>query len=522
MDLLLKILPFALPLLLGAIIGYITNALAIKMLFRPYKKLRFLGIPLPFTPGIIPKQRKELAVSIGKMVSNELLTEDAVRTQIYMDSFKQGLVNSIKSYLESLFSVELNSFFNNKKVKQNEATENLINILLEGIDNFIKSENFSDLLYKLVKEVSDALYKNDIEIFFPDDYSKEKAISKFVDYITDSGQKEKLLKQIDFWFLQTMKNNNAIAEIIDQKMISRFVSFVDYVYPSLVDLLLNWLNSEETRKDLTERGSRLLTEIIDRLNGFQKFIVMAGQYKITLEKNMDSIVDDFILELNNTAKSDKNRNSLMTTIEDKLLSFREFGVNEVVKNKSEVRESVLNFASTLFDVFASAESKADLVLKINQSSILKENTLGSIAEKYFSLSSENLSKYICSLISGNPDQKKKSILGDSFSIFLDVVKESLGSKNLSSLFGFSDKELKRISVSIAESLILLINDKIPDILTTINIKKLVIDKVDSLNIKEVEGLLLIVIQKHLRWINLFGAILGALIGAIQVFSNLIL
>ena len=50
----MEILKVILPVLVGATIGYFTNFLAIKMLFRPRKEVRIKGVRLPFTPGIIP------------------------------------------------------------------------------------------------------------------------------------------------------------------------------------------------------------------------------------------------------------------------------------------------------------------------------------------------------------------------------------------------------------------------------------------------------------------------------------
>ncbi|HOV64758.1 MAG TPA: DUF445 family protein, partial [Spirochaetia bacterium] len=81
-DTLVKLLPWIMPPLLGAIIGYVTNAIAISMLFRPYTEKRIFGIKVPFTPGIIPKQRDKLSVSIAEMVERELLTPDALKKQV--------------------------------------------------------------------------------------------------------------------------------------------------------------------------------------------------------------------------------------------------------------------------------------------------------------------------------------------------------------------------------------------------------------------------------------------------------
>ena len=57
----------------GAVIGYITNDLAIKMLFRPRKAVYIGTLHVPFTPGLIPSQQGRIAKSIGEVVSRQLL-----------------------------------------------------------------------------------------------------------------------------------------------------------------------------------------------------------------------------------------------------------------------------------------------------------------------------------------------------------------------------------------------------------------------------------------------------------------
>ena len=51
---------------IGALIGGITNHLAIKMLFRPHEAKYIGSWRVPFTPGLIPKRRDELANNLGK------------------------------------------------------------------------------------------------------------------------------------------------------------------------------------------------------------------------------------------------------------------------------------------------------------------------------------------------------------------------------------------------------------------------------------------------------------------------
>ena len=56
---------------IGAMIGWITNYIAIKMLFRPYKEMNFLFFKIQ---GLIPKRRSEIAVSIADTVQKELIS----------------------------------------------------------------------------------------------------------------------------------------------------------------------------------------------------------------------------------------------------------------------------------------------------------------------------------------------------------------------------------------------------------------------------------------------------------------
>ena len=64
--------------LVGAIIGYFTNYIAVKMLFHPYKPVKIFGKTLPFTPGVIPKNKPRLAHAIARAVADVLLTKQDI------------------------------------------------------------------------------------------------------------------------------------------------------------------------------------------------------------------------------------------------------------------------------------------------------------------------------------------------------------------------------------------------------------------------------------------------------------
>ncbi|MEL6816335.1 MAG: DUF445 family protein, partial [Cyanobacteria bacterium J06598_3] len=68
-----------LPPVLGGVIGYFTNDIAIKMLFRPYKPKYVLGRRIPFTPGLIPSNQQRLAKKISDVIMRSLLTPEEMQ-----------------------------------------------------------------------------------------------------------------------------------------------------------------------------------------------------------------------------------------------------------------------------------------------------------------------------------------------------------------------------------------------------------------------------------------------------------
>ena len=67
------------PPIVGGIIGYFTNDIAIRMLFRPYRPIFVGNYQLPFTPGVIPRNQGKLAKRISDSIMGTLLTPDELQ-----------------------------------------------------------------------------------------------------------------------------------------------------------------------------------------------------------------------------------------------------------------------------------------------------------------------------------------------------------------------------------------------------------------------------------------------------------
>lgn len=85
--------------LIGGIIGYFTNYIAVKMLFYPRKEVRLFGHVLPFTPGAIPKGRNRLASAVGHAVSDSLLTKNDIEAMLLSEEVRDHVTDAVMKHL---------------------------------------------------------------------------------------------------------------------------------------------------------------------------------------------------------------------------------------------------------------------------------------------------------------------------------------------------------------------------------------------------------------------------------------
>ena len=62
----------------------------------------------------------------------------------------------------------------------------------------------------------------------------------------------------------------------------------------------------------------------------------------------------------------------------------------------------------------------------------------------------------------------------------------------------------------------LLRKEVPPLIETLNVQRIVEEKVNALDLLEVEGLLMGIMREQFKYINLFGALLGLLIGLVNL------
>lgn len=128
-------LSYLIPPVLGGIIGYITNDIAIRMLFRPHKPKYIFGCRIPFTPGIIPKEKGRIATAIGGAISENLMSKEVLEKNLLSDE----MIGKIKSSIDSFFAEQ----------KVNEET------VREFMLHFLTPEEVEKLIFNVRQNLKD-------------------------------------------------------------------------------------------------------------------------------------------------------------------------------------------------------------------------------------------------------------------------------------------------------------------------------------------------------------------------------
>lgn len=87
--------------LLGGVIGYITNDIAIRMLFRPHKAKYVMGVHIPFTPGIIPKEKGRIADAIGGVISENLMNKEVLQRYLLSDDMVKKVRLAVEEFIST-------------------------------------------------------------------------------------------------------------------------------------------------------------------------------------------------------------------------------------------------------------------------------------------------------------------------------------------------------------------------------------------------------------------------------------
>ena len=139
------LIQFIMMVSVGALIGWFTNYLAIKLLFRPYKEMNFLFFKIQ---GLIPKRKNEIIENIADVVEQELISMTDI-----VEKFKNSNIDeeSLDKILDKIIGEKLK----NSILEKNPLLKMFVNdSLIEKVKDYVKKsilDNKEEIIEEIVK-----------------------------------------------------------------------------------------------------------------------------------------------------------------------------------------------------------------------------------------------------------------------------------------------------------------------------------------------------------------------------------
>jgi len=509
------------PPLVGAFIGYMTNYVAIRMLFRPLKPWYLFGIRLPMTPGVIPLKRRQLADNIGEMVGGHLLTSNDVSRALTEESFQRELRELIDGRVEEIMHRQLGPVATVVPERFRPYFAVGIKILrwrtLKHLHSHLRSEAFTQRIAPTIAGHLNEFLARPLNQLLADESRAELAgafESGIAGFLAGDG--------VEQWVRGTVNNKVEAFLAADG-------SLDDILPAGLRELLLDRLEAE-TPHLITKLAAMLQEPVMqDRIargvvGAVSTFTASLGPLGAMLGGFLSpDVINDKVRgylagkgeEIANWLFDDTVQQKVAVLLRTKATDFLTAPVSRLLDRLTPETVALLTAgladqAVALLKDPATAKAIANLGHEALESQ--KGRPLAAILAELFGEDgvTRGVTWTTAEIIDLLRSNAVKRLLDD---LITDLVETRILQQPIGSLAEFLPREVRN---GIGDYLLQQVSDvlvrEVPGLVDSLNIRRIVARKVNSLDLLRLEGLLLSIMEEQFKYINLFGALLGFLIG----------
>ena len=455
--------------LVAGVVGYITNKIAIKMLFRPYEpKWYTLG-----WQGIVPKTRPKLAVKISEIVGQKLLAHDDFLYALENNDIKTKIHSIIADKLKSLNAKDIHavirlSSLEDKIIDNKNRINNILNnTAISVVDIFLNRQininNFREPVFQLVKN-----------------FNLEKAIDN----------------QLENTINSFLSEDKTLQDILPQDILNRKNDLVEYLTITIMANIRRLGKNDMIKAVLAQKVVNFKDSMLSSATGMD--VLKAGFINLFLSnEKIEQIVENELPHITEDLSTNpviyKN---IYKTIEDEIDNLLKKPVNEVMVK--------LGFSDN-----------HDIVLYIKNHFVTNTNILDKVSalilDKLYQYSNLSIKEILVLL---NIDIYK-FIKIDVMDILNAENYKTMKSNMINKFTAFISSNYNKIADVITEVAVKLIKSNLKYALNAVNIEKIVKDKINALPLPEVENILFSFMKEHFKWINILGFFIGFVIGLTQ-------
>lgn len=515
------------PPLIGAFIGYLTNRVAIRMLFRPLKPWYLFTLRIPMTPGVIPSKRHDLALNIGEMVGEHLLTSTEVGKALKKKKFQDHLYGLIKGRIGGILERDLGplSALIPKRFTSyyDIGAKTIAYNIKTSLHSYMDSDEFEDTVRGSIESSFQQFIEHDIDSVIDREGRGESYI-----ILDQSIRKMIASPAMDQWvedFVyqkvnRVLKKEKSLDDLLPGAFKDLLIQTVESQTPELLKKFADIFKDPDIQKKIiggVKIGVENFISSLGPMSSMVKNFVSMETIEQKVTEYFKEKEDDISAWLQNedvqqkisASTLDRLQNILNTPIVNFVNGNKSLNINTFTNTMSQQLLAFLREESSVKTISQMVQDNIEVYIKGGSTNIrtVIQDMFGveSVTKSGKWLSAEGLSLL-------RTDKTRKTV-----DFMVDSLLTSLLQKPIGRLSDILPKDVREgFYGSIQKIASAMLATEVPGLVHSLDIRTIVTEKVDSLDLLRLEALLLSIMEEQFKYINLFGALLGFVIGCCNI------
>ncbi|WP_150541688.1 DUF445 family protein [Clostridium perfringens] len=483
--------------LIGAVIGYITNWLAIKMLFRPREAKYIFGMKLPFTPGLIPKEKSRIANKVGETVGTHLLNSDSLSKALKDDK--------IKAKFNEVAKEKINQVINSNST----LDDSLKNTLGENY-YALKGNMINNITKTILESIQEEEFKNKVKFYIVDSIKERlnKKPEKIIDFINSNKFREVIINTLEeektrdiigkalLKEVKTLeKEDLTIEEVIPENIKPYIEEYVKSQKDTLVDIIKNLLRDDEVSHKIKSAINDNIPSIVSMfLSGdviYGKLVSLVDK-SLSEEENKEYICDAALAFVHESMK--KKVSDVINNVGEEKLEVISDALGDKISKKLNTEENIDSIISKLNCKISSFNSYEEII-KV-------------LFNDYENILIDNIDSMISQIVNNNQ-------LSGEISKIIEKVFDKFLQNSLNDIC-YNKQNLENSIMSILDNLYNdFVENKSAKVLEIVDISSIVEEQINAFEVDYAEEIIIGIANKELKAITWLGALLGGILGILS-------
>jgi uncharacterized membrane protein YheB (UPF0754 family) len=522
----LTIWEWTLPLMIGVTAGFLTNAIAIWMLFHPYEPV-YLGPVRVMPKGAIPKEIDRIAKRIGETVGRELLTPEDIARTLGSERFRERFDEALRDALRSVLSRELGPLREMVTPAQAEGLastlDRLLGKLVEALEIYFRSPDFEQRVHGFTQSLTGELRHRPLSVVLTEELQQDLAGAAREIWVSvrESPEFARVIAEaVDRVVESALVSEKPVRHYVPAGAVNLGEAVVSQYLPLLLERLGQVLEHPATRASLQETLRRFVDRFLEEQQSWKRVLGRLVITERTLAQTVQAIEQGGVDEISALLREPEVQARVARAVNEGVEDLLDRPVNELLASVTPERAERLRIVlvERILYLFRHPTTEEVVLRRIDASLAAAGDrtvgdVLGLLGEERAAELADQAGGWVIAALRG-----PRSIA------FIHGLAAHQTSWMLSVPVGRPADYLPDDAVRRAEGLLFdplweFVQGRVPLAVAGLPIATMVEEKLRSYPLSKVEDLIWRVSKRELVLIIYLGGFLGALIGSMMLFTS---